>query len=518
MDSHGPMTVKSLFTPLFAWFLATSFVVAQPLNLPGSRFVVARSYSGQFTAREMRDRSHWTSPPSAMRIPVAGSWAFLINAPPKVDLEATEEVPLEPPLVVVTCERLKEMFLMEAGMVDNWRGRIDLIINRTLPQEKGPRLTAVHGPEGWSYELELPSTIRPAILVRSVIQTLLLEVANRQAGIQSAEIPFWLVDGLSAHLQAFNLPTYILRPNLQTAGYQKLSITGMEEVRSVLGQRAPLTFQQLSWPEKSDVAGKDEQLYRCCAQLLFESLQHLPDGQACFQRMLAESPKHYNWQTSFLIGFHSHFAALVDVEKWWGVNCVNFVSANLSAARTAQESYHQLQDALDVPVEVKLGPSPDVAAARVTLQEAITQWDPAAAQKAVQRAVLELQQLELFNYRCEMNLDFSVASASVVPDPREMPAAQTRLTRDINQLVSQYLGTLVNYLKQSSASAHDGVFHYSGFTVAKKEAVRQLNSLDQQRFALRDTVLSASSGSDFGSAATREAGANVSPVPRFRPQ
>ena len=78
-----------------------------------------------------------------------------------------------------------------------------------------------------------------------------------------------------------------------------------------------------------------------------------------------------NWQTAFLLAFHSHFARLLDVEKWWGLICVSFSESDLTQPWTEQECWHKLQEALDVPVEVHFAPSRMPAKARVTLQEVI---------------------------------------------------------------------------------------------------------------------------------------------------
>lgn len=484
--------------PICAWF-AAAVVCAQP----ASPLITARSFSGQFVAKEMRGRPHWGPSPEAVRAPIAGSMAFLLTAPPVSPLVPQDQIPLEPALLVVSCERVKELFLLELGLADNWRGRIDLLINRYWPDDHAPALTAVHSRDGWNYELELPKSIQPQLLVRALMQTLLTEIANREAGSTSAEIPFWLVDGMSAHLQAFNLPTFILRPNVQSAGYQRLTIGGMEEVRAVLRQRAPLSFQQLSWPDQSNVTGKDEALYRSCAQLLFESLLRLDDGQVCLRSMLLEMHKHLNWQTAFLLAFHSHFSSLLSVEKWWGLNCVNFTAADLAGPGLAQACWHKLQDALDVPVEVQITQSHAPAEARLTLQEVITQWKPADAIAALQRTVRGLSGLELFTYKGDLNIDASAAVGDVKKNQREMAAIQASISKELSPLVTSYMAVLANYIKHSRGGGTvtpDGKGRYSTSQSVKNETIKQLNILDQQRAAIRDKFVHASAHSDLSAA------------------
>ena len=409
----------------------------------------------------------------------------------------------EPALLVVSCERVKELFLLELGLRDEWQGKVALLINSSLPEDREPLLTAIHRPEGWSYELELPKTIQPEKLTQAVIQTLLTELVNRRAGVQSAEIPFWLVEGLSAHLQAYNVPTFIIQPNVQSAAFNKTGIEGLNAVRAGLRGRAPLTFQQLCWPEWSNVTGKDQAVYGSCAELFFESLQHLNDGQACLRRMLEEMPRHMNWQTAFLLGFHAHFARLLDVEKWWDLNCVSFSEADLTKPRTEQEWWHKFQEALDVPVDVQFAPSRTPAKACVTLQEVIQQWNTREALPALQRAVRELEGLQWFTFRCDLNLDASVASPALQRDAQSLEALQLRMSRELSPLVNRYLTALLAYVKQCQSLGSvnsDGKFSVSRFRWVKEEMVRQLNDLDRERAAMRTKYSSASRASEFSAA------------------
>jgi hypothetical protein len=313
-------------------------------------------------------------------------------------------------------------------------------------------------------------------------------LVNRRAGSQSAEIPFWLVEGLGAHLQAYNVPTFIVRPNVQSVGYNKVGIEGMGAVRAGLREQSPLTFQQLSWPQWSNVTGKDQAVYRSCAQLFLESLLQLDDGQSCLRRMLEEMPKHMNWQSAFLLAFHSHFARLLDVEKWWGLNCVSFSALDFTKPWTEQECWHKLQEALDVPVEVHFAASRMPTAARVTLQEVIMQWDATDAWPALQRALRELRGLQWFTMRGNLNLDASVASLAMQRNLHDLQALQRRMSQELSPLVSGYLAVLASYVRQSQSNpqlASEARFSGSRLHLLKSETVRQLNNLDKKRAAMR---------------------------------
>jgi hypothetical protein len=485
--------VKSIL-PLFFACLAAAVISAEPVK----DLITARSFSGQFTAREMRNHpSPWAPAPTATRVPIAGGIAFMITPPPSTALAEPNEVRLEAETIGVSCERIKELFLLELGLKDEWRGRIDLIINSALPDDHKPGLTGICSPNGWNYELELPKTIREDMFVRAVVQTLFQELVNRNSGGQSTEVPFWLIEGFSAHLRAFNLPTFIIRSNVQTPAAEDMRIKGLTEVRATLRRREPLTFQELCWPEQSDVAGKDEAVYRSCAQLLFEDLLHLNDGPVCLRRMLADMPRHLNWQTAFLEAFHSHFARLLDVEKWWALKCVAFTQSDLTEGRTEKECWDKLQDALDVPVEVRLTPSRPATEARLTLQEVIMQWSPSNSLPVLQRTVRNLENLQLFAVRYEMNLDASAPLPAVARNLQNQTAAQFTVSRELSPLVNRYLAILLNYEKHGYATGN-----YSSALLIKKDAVRQLNNLDRERTTLRPKLLSADGATALGPSAS----------------
>jgi hypothetical protein len=422
----------------------------------GAAMVTARSFSGQFLAREAQAQT-----PSAIsqgtRIPSGSGSIFLLVSHPLSAGTNGAQITLEPPVLVMSCERLKKLFLMELGLADRWQGRVDLFINPGLTEEKGPLLTAVHDLSGWNYQLELPKRLPEDILEQALVQTLLLELVNRQAGNQSAEMPMWLVDGLSAHLAAYNLPTFMLEPGVQMVG-SNVRLEGSDAVREELRRHAPLSFQRLSWPQASDTTGEGLKLYRGCAQLFLEGLLQFGDGKDCLRGMLEEMPKHLNWQTAFLLAFRPHFQQLLDVEKWWGLSAVDFSKADVPQTWDAAQSWKRLQSALEVPVAVHFEAGRMPVAARLTLQEVITQWPSADAALAVQRVMADVEFL------------------------------QGRASPEMRLLAALYLEILKGYLNESEKAARPrplGKYPPSALHTVKVNTTRQLDVLDRQRAGLR---------------------------------
>jgi hypothetical protein len=347
------------------------------------------------------------------------------------------------------------LFLVELGLNDQWQGSVNLMINPALDQEKRPRLTAIYRPDGWSYNLELPKTISTRLLVRSLVDTLFLEMANRGAGSQCAEIPFWLVEGMSAQLQSFNLPTFVLQPSEQMAG-NRVKLQGLDTVRNELRRHEPLSFQELSWPTEADVDGDEAELYRSCAQLFLEQLLQFKDGQRLLREMLHELPDHLNWQTAFLSAFRPHFHHLLDVEKWWGLSYVDFTKGDLAEPLRAENSLKELQDALDVPVQMHFAAENMPTEAKITLQEVIAQWSPYDAIPVLERSIEELKYLHL------------------------------RASPQLRPLVDQYLKVLAGYLNSDRGPRIEwalGKNHPSVLNVLKSDVATQLEALDKQRSA-----------------------------------
>jgi hypothetical protein len=173
--------------------------------------------------------------------------------------------------------------------------------------------------------------------------------------------------------------------------------------------------------------------------------------------MISQLPQHWNWQTAFLLAFHSHFDQLLDVEKWWGVSYVGFTTGYKVQGWSAADCRKKLQDSLDVPVQVHFGADHMPVEARITLQEAIRQWPPADALDAVKRAI--------------GGLTFLV--------PRASP--------ELRPLAGSYLKTLLDYFNAAQTAGLErqlGRHPPSLFSGAKAEAIKQLDALDRQREAI----------------------------------
>jgi hypothetical protein len=435
----------------FCCWLAAGWAGAQP----APDFVEVRSASGQFVALAPRR----PGVPIAVSQPTGIPGQFMLRSTLQPDTDSN--LPLDPSLLVVSCERIKEALMMALGRRDQWRGRITLLINPALPADQIPVLEGVYDLEGWNYRVALPSSIEPNLLFRVIVNALLTETANRRAGAQSAEIPLWLVAGLSARLQAGHLPIFLFRPQTRVIGDQ-ITDPRVDPVREQLRRAPPLTFQELCWPEPERLAGPNYDLYCACAQLFVDKLLQFKDGNRCLAAMIDKLPQHLNWQTSFLEAFSPYFARLLDVEKWWGLACMTFTDVDFASRFSPLDSWHKLQQALDVPVQVHFSPDRFPAEAEITLQEVIGAWEPAQAAAALQRVAENLAVLRL------------------------------RITPDLRPLLDGYLSTVRNYLGETRPGGANWLAagDESQPAGAHNAACKKLDALDAQRAALRSKYVS----------------------------
>src|SRR5665647_2512033 len=177
-------------------------------------------------------------------------------------------------------------------------------------------------------------------------------MANRTAQTRPAEIPLWLVEGLSQLLLTSSEVALTLSPPRPTANGISYAATVVnarkqsfrEQAQKQLRGRTPLTFESLSWPAEAPSSGDPGDLYRGSAELFVGELLRLPDGRERLRAMLAQLPQHYNWQFAFLRAFDAFFERPLDVEKWWALSVAQATGRDVQQPWTLQESWQNLNE------------------------------------------------------------------------------------------------------------------------------------------------------------------------------
>lgn len=408
--------------------------------------VSARSHSGQFIVFGVPDSGiTWRAPDIATN---------------------TSLISLEPTLLAVSCERVKQAISRELGLAVPWHGKIFISLRRAVTADDPITVVSERFKDGWNYRVELPDAISRERFVRAMVEVLLLEIANRNAGARAAEIPAWLPAGLSQQLLSSNELELILPPprfalhgmTVSASVIHARKMNPLKQAHEQLLARPPLTFDELSWPSEEQLSGAEAGVFRCNAQLFVDQLLRLRGGPACVRRMLDVLPHYYNWQLAFLEGFEPHFQRPLDVEKWWALRLVQFTGRDLTQEWTFEESWNRLEQILRSPVHVRSGPDELPRRAEVTLQTMIREWDDLRLTQALTHDLRELEQLR---WR---------AAHALLP-----------LIDDYRQAIGTFLQSrgkpgVANLNRRQSRA---------GLSRPAAEAIQQLDALDARRAALR---------------------------------
>src|SRR6185437_14251793 len=156
--------------------------------------------------------------PSGAKVIGSGSGQFYVSSrgnisPRSLELGSQPDmIALEPALVAVSCDRIKAELLREIDMPDQWRGKIFVTIRPgRLANEPISVVSEKFGGK-WQSVVGLPDAVNRNQFVEAIVRGTLLEIANRNATLQSVEMPEWLVRGLARELMGSDEVKLILPP------------------------------------------------------------------------------------------------------------------------------------------------------------------------------------------------------------------------------------------------------------------------------------------------------------------
>ena len=374
-------------------------------------------------------------------------------------------VRLDPALLAVSADRIRIFLMQKLGVspLAPYGGKIYLALHPARALDENVAVFPSRFENTWVYHVLLPDVLPRERLVRTLASVLLLEYANRSAGEHSADVPPWLVEGLSQELMADSLKETVVSTPDQTVNglsLDRVNVTqrGMDTLtgtRAVLQNYSVLTFAQLSWPTDLQLSGEDGGAYRASAQLFVDELLGLRNGSAKLRAMMEMLPRYYNWQTAFQSAFHDNFSAPLDTEKWWALQSVIFISRSPGPQWTAAASRLKLDEILSVAVEFRTATNNLPAPTEVSLQSVIQNFDPALQQEILQT---KLRDLEL---------------------------AQFQMAPSLAVLTAEYRDALAGYLGQAPLKRVSLVLNkHLKSKVSARDTIRKLDVLDAQRRAV----------------------------------
>ncbi len=347
-------------------------------------------------------------------------WREQFRVPPLLleDEKAAGIIVLTPELLAVSAERIKESLLWQLGASDRWRGKIRFQFKQGKSDPGHFFLESFRFSNGWNYQVTLSPKIRRSVWLRHCVAVLLLEMANRLAGERSAEVPFWLIDGITMELRQSALldlsPSHTERlligganPGLGMTTPQQLYQDALISTRQWLANNIPAGVDELFFPAAEHLQGDKQPPFSRSAHLFFRQLRALRAGKASFRQFLSSLSSRLNWQQAFFPSFHPHFKNMLDLEKWWAVTLVDFLTNPYSApinpekmkinAHPLDESRTALQQILS-PLPAFVGRKRNEIAKRAgfTLQQAIAQWDYPDQKTTLQRIINRLHLLSIY--------------------------------------------------------------------------------------------------------------------------
>ncbi len=370
-----------------------------------------------------------------------------------------KRLPLDPTFLTVSCERIKQSVLAQLSADERlqikWRtsspGKIYVVLHPGTEQH--PLITPLPGSALPAYRIDLPNLIDGARLIEAITEVVLLEIANRNSDENFSQLPRWFSQGIAEQLKSASPETLLLQAN-QPISSAQVKIDPIAKIRKELETFSPLTFDELSWPEK--LPPERFRYFDKCAQLFVHELLRLKDGESCVREFLDELPRNLNWQVAFLRAFRPHFQQLIDVEKWWGLRLVGLTGRDASQLWSREQSLEGLNSALRVPVQW-LAAEAAPNRTDLTLQQIVSNWDPPQQKIPLQKVVNQLRALRI------------------------------RIQPEMVLLLDEYAGALANYLENDERQGViKRIFLRSNLRDLRQSTCERLDALDRRRAACGD--------------------------------
>lgn len=304
------------------------------------------------------------------------------------------DVEVEPQWLAVAAERTKQAVLARLDLPDPWVGKIHLQIRpRRELGETSIRIVPVSFPNGWQYRVDVPDPVEWRRLVRALVEVVLLELANRDAGERLGLPPLWINEGMTELVLADRGEDLVLRSHTAVArNAQKPSL--LTAARKTLSGRQPLLFSELSFPAESLMADPAAwRAFQASGAVFLHELLSDEVGRRSFATFLRRLPRHLNWQTGFIEAYQERFLSPLDVEKWWAVNSTHVLGRDPSLLWTKERTLDQLASILIESAEVASGTNAPAQRRAVPLAEVVETWSGPVQREVVRRKAAQLREL-----------------------------------------------------------------------------------------------------------------------------
>lgn len=278
-------------------------------------------------------------------------------------------------------------------------------------RETPARILANQYADGWRYTLELHSRMHWTLLVRTVVEALLLEMANRGNGGQLNPIPLWMSEGITTLLIGEASRELVPQLNREFKDPQR-SMDPLMAINAKTAGRPPMGFEMLAFPSETVLNDTNRfQLFQGSSALFVHHLRLLGGGASSLGGLVLALNQSLNWQTALLKTYRTEFQTLLEVEKWWAVQATGFYVRNVAGSITPETLDRQLSAVLQETVEVARSTNSPLGRRVLRLSEAIEQWPYAAQKPVLDRKLTQLK------YLADLGIRYQSRTPSTKADP-----------------------------------------------------------------------------------------------------
>ena len=373
----------------------------------GAVFLVVATVAAAFAPVARAQKIPRTGLPGSVVAPftardVSGQFVVSGGAPPEARVgwipEAAgdvEDLELQAQWLAVAADRTRRTLDLLLGAPEGWRGKIFVNIHDAGDASgKGVHLRPVLLQGAWNVRLDLPHKLPWKTVVRVLVDALLVEKANRDAGPSAGAVPLWVSEGMTGLVLADRGRDLLVEGHtavMRNAVKPEL----LAEVRKVLAGRAPLLLDELAFPPgsmASDAAA--HAAYRASATLLCHELLGDRDGRAAFNAFLATLPRHENWQMAFLQSHGGRFLTMLEAEKWWAVNGLHVLGRDPAQVWGRAATLSHLEALLVENAEIRVATNAPASFQSIRLADLVVRWDPDVQRDVVRRKLGQLRSLQ----------------------------------------------------------------------------------------------------------------------------
>jgi hypothetical protein len=357
-------------------------------------------------------------------------------------------ITIEPQTLAVTAERAKKAFLQELLAGDAFQDKVHAVVLDLAPPNQPIQLVSEIYLDGFQYRILAPGRVEHTRLVRALVQALMAEFANRGSR-RCAELPRWLVEGMTRQVLASAVPTYVVNEEaaaVEVLGYDRLSYT-----RAFLSTNSPMSVQELSF---YNGAAQDEERFAASAHLMVHELLKLKGGPALMSQLLRTLPNALNWQTAFYHVYRAHFATPLAFEKWWMLAWMDQQNRPGQELWPRDVGVARLDALLLTPLEVRMDTN------------SIPQRKDATLQEVIERAGFATQK-EIFSHTVQ-----------------ELFFASMNLPKELREVAEAYQQALADYLQKRAVNEYQPGLKYDPAQREQaliKATLARLSELDQAR-------------------------------------